>query len=72
MSLLLAAGGLWAWMGYTTAQIHHHTGSLTRYQHSVLRQGAVWLFIFICWPLALSLYEAHLANWCKWRPYGKR
>ncbi|EJM3831531.1 hypothetical protein NOH83_001999 [Salmonella enterica] len=72
MSIYLATGWTWIWMGYTTAQIHHHTGSLERYRYSVFRWGVAWLFIFICWPLALSLYEERLAQWCKWRPYGKR
>ncbi|HAT1684267.1 TPA: hypothetical protein I8Y21_005045 [Klebsiella oxytoca] len=72
MSFYLTAGWLWLWMGYTTAQIYHHTGSLSRYRHSVLRYGAVWLLLFIFWPLALAIYEERLAQWCNWRPYGKR
>ncbi|EHF7715252.1 hypothetical protein J3X97_003003 [Salmonella enterica] len=59
-------------MGYTTAQIHHHTGSLDQCRYSVLRWGAVWLFIFLFWPLALALYEDRLAQWSKWRPYEKK
>lgn len=72
MSFYLAAGWLWVWMGYTVAQIHSHTGSLDRYQHSVLHRSAVWLFLFAIWPMALCLYEDQLSLWCKWRPYGKR
>lgn len=72
MNFYLVAGWTWGWMGYTTAQIHHHTGSLDRFRHSVLRWGAAWLFLFLLWPLALSLYEERLAQWSKWRPYGKR
>lgn len=46
MSAYIAIGWTWIWMGYTTAQIHH-TGSLDQYRYSVLRWGAVWLFIFL-------------------------
>ncbi|HDX0966008.1 TPA: hypothetical protein ACGHDT_000245 [Salmonella enterica subsp. enterica serovar Reading] len=72
MSFWISIAWTWVWMGYTTARIHQHSGSFSRYTHSRLRYGAVWLFIFICWPLALSLYEESLAQWCKWSPYGKR
>ena len=69
MSIYIAIGWTWIWMGYTSARIHQHSGSFSRYTHSRLRYGAVWLFIFICWPLALSLYEERLAQWSKWRPH---
>lgn len=72
MSAYIAIGWTWIWMGYTTAQIHHHTGSLDRYRYSVLRWGVVWLFLFLFWPLALSLYEERLAQWNRWKPYGKK
>ncbi|EDS3168016.1 hypothetical protein GRH13_001110 [Salmonella enterica subsp. enterica] len=69
MSFWISIAWTWVWMGYTTARIHQHSGSFSRYTHSRLRYGAVWLFIFICWPLALSLYEERLAQWSKWRPH---